>query len=214
MSRSIVFYFAVPSRYSYLASTQMERLSAQTGHDIIWTPVDGEELRQRAGNDQFNSSALSGQYKSPYRERDLADWVDYYGVPYREPPDESGELWWRGFGWQKMRQIALAALAGQELGGDARWFHALFHLMFVGDRWPFTLDDLLDVARANGLDPHGVRARMGQPDLSDRLSHNTEQALADGVFGVPSFCWSGKMFFGNDRLVILKHQLSKLADQT
>ncbi len=209
MTDVIKFYFAVPSRYAYLASTQMDALGAETGCDIIWIPVDAEELRRRAGNDPFNRPTLSGPYQSPYRERDLADWVDFYDVAYREPPDDSGERWWRGFGWEKMREIALAAQAGQELGGGVPWIRSLYNLMFVDDTWPFDLPDILSAAKAIGLDPDALHSRINAPETSARLTANTEQAHADGAFGVPSFVWNGKLFFGNDRLVILKHQIAK-----
>ncbi len=37
------------------------------------------------------------------------------------------------------------------------------------------------------------------------------RAVNDGVFGVPSFVFGGKMFWGNDRLPLVEHALSQAA---
>ncbi|MEL7543514.1 MAG: DsbA family protein [Pseudomonadota bacterium] len=209
MKTPITFYFAIPSRYAYLASTQMDVVARETGRQVIWTPVDGNELRRSSNSDPFNGAPPSGQYRSPYRERDLADWVDYYAVPYREPPEEDGDLWWKGFGWEKMRMIALAALAGQDLGGGTRWHQTLYELMFVRDAWPFDLPEILAEAKMLGIDPDALIAAIKADETSHRLTQNTEAAIAAGAFGVPSFVCDGKLFFGNDRLPLLRHYLGK-----
>ncbi|MEO0617749.1 MAG: DsbA family protein [Pseudomonadota bacterium] len=211
MKEPIIFYFAIPSRYAYLAATQMDAFSRETGHEIIWTPVDGNELRQRSNSDPFNGAPPSGQYRSPYRENDLADWVDYYGVPYREPPEADGDVWWKGFGWEKMRMIALAALAGQDLGGSIAWHRALYDLMFVRDVWPFDLPEILAEGKTLGLDPDELAAKIQAKDTASRLTQNSEAAIAAGAFGVPSFVCADRVFFGNDRLPLLRHHLAKLA---
>ena len=44
-------------------------------------------------------------------------------------------------------------------------------------------------------------------EVKDRLRHNTEQAIADGVFGVPSIQADGEMFWGLDALPMLREYL-------
>lgn len=204
---TVAFYFSITSRYAYLASTQVERLAHETGCTIRWMPVDAAELRGLADSEPFDGKPVSGQYRSPYREQDLADWVAYYGVPYREPPDADGDLWWKGFGWEKMRWLSLATLAGQKLGAGPGYIHALFHLMFAGDVWPFDLPEVLDIGAAHGLSRDALRARISAPETANHLTENAKSAVAEGAFGVPSFVYRGKLFFGNDRLTLLKHHI-------
>ena len=42
--------------------------------------------------------------------------------------------------------------------------------------------------------------------------HNAtiDRALESGVFGVPTFIVSGELFWGNDRIILLRHYLQKL----
>ncbi|MFN6059366.1 MAG: DsbA family protein, partial [Burkholderiales bacterium] len=44
-------------------------------------------------------------------------------------------------------------------------------------------------------------------EVKDQLRHNTEQAIADGVFGVPSIQADGEMFWGLDALPMLREYL-------
>ncbi|MCA3812308.1 MAG: DsbA family protein, partial [Burkholderia sp.] len=45
--------------------------------------------------------------------------------------------------------------------------------------------------------PEGVAAVEAQP-VKDALRANTDQAIADGVFGVPTFALDGDLFWGED----------------
>jgi 2-hydroxychromene-2-carboxylate isomerase len=51
-------------------------------------------------------------------------------------------------------------------------------------------------------------------DETERLhTQNIERALAAGVFGVPTFVTdAGEVFFGQDRLPVLRHHLWGVAD--
>ncbi|NES17520.1 MAG: hypothetical protein F6K41_00835 [Symploca sp. SIO3E6] len=43
--------------------------------------------------------------------------------------------------------------------------------------------------------------------VARQLDASLERALDAGVFGVPTFIVSGELFWGNDRLVLLRHYL-------
>jgi len=77
------FYYGQGSRYSYLASTQIERLQADTGCRVHWRPLYSGDLFRARGADPFAGPPVSGQYEWAYRRFDAACWADYYGVPYR-----------------------------------------------------------------------------------------------------------------------------------
>ena len=203
----ITIYFSITSRYAYLASTQMDRLAADTGCEIVWAPVDASELRRLADSEPLGEQSVSGQYRSPYREQDLADWVAFYDVPYREPPEDDGALWWKGFGWDKMRMLSRATLVGLEHGAGPEYVHALFHLMFVGDTWPFGMTEVATVAADHGISGETFAAAMAADATDAALTANAHAAKAAGAFGVPSFVYQGKMFFGNDRLGLLTHHI-------
>ena len=53
---------------------------------------------------------------------------------------------------------------------------------------------------ANGFDGPALLARTQEPDIKARLVANTENAVARGVFGIPTFFVGDAMFFGKERL--------------
>ncbi len=54
-----------------------------------------------------------------------------------------------------------------------------------------------------GLDPEAVIAATSDERWKAQLAAHTEEAIAEGVFGLPMVTAEGKLFFGNDRLELL-----------
>ena len=51
-----------------------------------------------------------------------------------------------------------------------------------------------------GCDPSKVLADAQSDDISSALSAATDEAMAHGVFGSPTFVVDGEVFWGDDRL--------------
>src|SRR6266508_4012108 len=77
-------YLGLGSRYSYLASTQLERIAADTGFAFNWIPLVSADLFA-PGRNPFEGPPVSPQYDMRYREADARAWAEYYVVPFREP---------------------------------------------------------------------------------------------------------------------------------
>ena len=194
----IQFFFGIGSRYSYLAATQVPRLAAETGARFVWRPLYSGELIQRAGPDPFTAEHRRGQYDAAYRTQDAARWARYYGVPYVEPP-------WADIDWKR---LALAAVAADWLGAGERYATRLFDACFANGRAPRTVRDLVDLAAAAGLPADKFGAALESPDAEQRHRANIDAAFAAGAFGVPSFVLEdGQLFWGQDRLPLLRHEL-------
>ena len=74
------FIYGLGSRYSYLASTQVERVARETGCLFSWQPVSSHALLSQRPDNPFSAGA-GGQYDWGYRKRDAEAWAHYYGVP-------------------------------------------------------------------------------------------------------------------------------------
>jgi 2-hydroxychromene-2-carboxylate isomerase len=195
------FYFGLGSRYSYLAATQLERLAADTGAVIIWCPLYSADLFAARGADPFLGPPVSGQYDWAWRRADAAAWADYYGVPFREPGDLRCDY----------RRLALACTAAARLGAGERFSRALFEAVFVTGTSPRDDSMLLRIATASGLAESAFAEALTAPATVQAQAATLAEALAAGVFGVPSFVVGGRLFWGNDRLPLLRHHL--LQDQ-
>lgn len=62
---------------------------------------------------------------------------------------------------------------------------------------PAVIKAALDEA---GLDGDRTLTRAGEDAVKARLAENTQEAVARGVFGIPTFFVGGEMFFGKERL--------------
>ena len=197
MRPPVEFFYGIGSRYSYLASTQLERLAAETRCAICWRPLFSGDLFARRGRDPFRGEPASAQYDWAYRRRDAERWAAYYGVPYREPDDVRFEP----------RRLALAATAAASLGAVEAYSRRLFEALFVEGLSPLDVTACGKLAREVGLDEGVFRRILAQPETAARLAATVEEAAARGVFGVPSFVVGAEVYFGNDRLPILRHAL-------
>ena len=194
------FYLGLGSRYSYLAASQLDRLSAQHGCRFAWKPIASGALIDRRGNNPFRAMTSTGQYDSPYPEYDAKAWAAHYGIPFREPAAFEVDA----------SVPALACLAADRQGGLVPCCRRLFELVFVEgatidnpviDAWPTRL----------GLDPMAFRRISNSVRTCARHEALIDEAHARGAFGVPTFFLGGRMFWGNDRLPLLEAALRGVA---
>jgi len=198
-SAIVEFYFSPGSRYSYLAASQIPRLQADTGCKVEWRPVSGGDIRRLRGRDPFAGEPVSGQYDWTYRERDARRWAEYYGIPFREPPRHDLDF----------QLLARAATAANHLGRAAEYGWRLCAAVYGSEVWPVDEDACVRIAGELGLVANDFRTVLHAASTARTLADTAEEACRRGVFGVPAFFCGNEMFWGNDRLVLLKHFLQK-----
>src|SRR5262245_6305185 len=197
MPATVDFFYGIGSRYSYLAATRMDRLAADTGAAVRWRPLWSTLLMQRRGMDPFKGSPASGQYEAAYRTRDVSMWAAYYGIPFRDPD-------WSKLDWQR---LALSAVAADRLGAAGPYTLRLYNAVFGDGLLPMGDSDLGALADQSGLDGRRLLALIDDAETQERHERNIADALAAGVFGVPTFVTDGQLFWGNARLILLRHHL-------
>jgi len=69
---------------------------------------------------------------------------------------------------------------------------------------------LAEVCRRVGVDPERLFAGISQQTVKDQLKANTDEVTARGGFGSPTmFLDKTDMYFGNDRLPLIREALSR-----
>jgi 2-hydroxychromene-2-carboxylate isomerase len=199
MTQIVDFYYGIGSRYSYLASTQIAGLERDTGCRVRWRPFYSKDLMAARRMDPFLGPPPSGQYETHYRTTDATRWAALYGVPYKEPD-------WPGLDW---RRYALAAVAADRLGAGAAFTRQLFDAVFGAGIAPTDDAALARLAEQAGLSGRQLVEMTDAPEAAAQHRQTMADALAAGVFGVPSFVIDGAMFWGNDRLALLRHHLGE-----
>lgn len=194
------FFFGLGSRYSYLAATQLDKLSEETGAAFIWRAIYSPELIVRAGSDPFAADTRRGQYQSEYRTLDAKRWAALYSVPYNEPD-------WHRINW---KHLALACVAADIQGAGEAFSRKLILSCFTASGPPQDHEALIRIAESVGITRSIFEDVEQDPCVEERHQLNVRDALAAGAFGVPTFVTEdGQLFFGQDRLPLLRQHLAQ-----
>lgn len=203
----ITFFFGLGSRYSYLAATQIAALESESACPVTWRPLLSTELMQRCTQNPFatlddagnwSGAAISATYTEKYRQADLARWANYYGVAYHEPRPSVIDA----------ARRTLYCVAAATLGAAADYARGMFDLVYVRSR-AVTESDCRNLGIRCGLAVDQLTSAVDDGSASQSHERTLDDALAADVFGVPTFLYDGQLYFGNDRIVLLRHVLAK-----
>jgi 2-hydroxychromene-2-carboxylate isomerase len=191
--KRVDFYFDLSSPYSYMAATQLEALGARAGAEVAWRPIVLGALFKAVGNDM----PARVPNKARWMGQDLMRWAEHYGVPWQMSSHFPANT------IKAMRLILVdeAKAAAVALAG--------FRAMWAEDRDLTAEAELGRIAAAGGLDPAAALQAIEDPKVKDRLRANTDEAIARGAFGAPTFVVGDELFWGNDRLQFVEAALRR-----
>ncbi len=194
--KQVEFFFDFGSPTSYLAYTQLPKIAAEHGAEILWRPVLLGGVFKAAGNQSPVLVALKGVWMWG----DMDRWARRYGVPLVKNPHFiiNTLTLMRGAVGLQMRQPARFR----------SYVDLMFHAMWVEPR---NLGDAAVVAATldkAGFDPAAIAALAGDAEVKAKLIDVTDQAVKRGVFGAPTMFVGNEMFFGQDRLDFVREALS------
>ncbi|MEZ5819817.1 MAG: 2-hydroxychromene-2-carboxylate isomerase [Bradyrhizobium sp.] len=201
MSVTIDYYISLNSPWTYMGSALLAEIAKRNGATVNVKPAKFGPIFEKTGG-------LPLPKRSPerraYRLMELKRWREVRNIPLvlqpkNSPSDDAAAT----------RLVIAAKLQGKDA-------HRLATEL---GRAIWELDEPLGEAaviaagaQRAGIDAAAVRA-AGPPDAElDRLyDQYTQEALAAGVFGAPSFVLpSGEIFWGQDRLELLERALKML----
>ncbi|MFN3401021.1 MAG: 2-hydroxychromene-2-carboxylate isomerase, partial [Ferrovibrio sp.] len=86
---------------------------------------------------------------------------------------------------------------------------AFFELYWSEDKDISQDDVVAEAAMRAGLDPARLAQAITEPGVKEQLKANTDEVIARGGFGSPTMFVNGEMFFGNDRLPLVREALRR-----
>ena len=198
--RRVTLYFDFVSPYSWMALAQAESFAGQ--HGIAW------ELRPVVYAALLDAHGLVGpaeaEAKRRYTFHDVARCAEELGLEFVGPPEHP----FRSI--EALRTSCLFSEHPRAVALAAALSHACWR-----DGRPLTDPAVLaTVAASVGLDARGLAERITDPEIKNRLRRNTEQAIASGVFGVPTFDYANERFWGHDRMEPLARRIAEPAPET
>ncbi|MEZ7517396.1 disulfide bond formation protein DsbA [Psychrobacter sp. 4Dc] len=193
MSKQVEFFFDVGSPASYLAWTQLASIAQRHNAEIVWRPMLLGAVFQAVGN----TSPAAVPAKGAYMLKDLKRFSAIYDVPFRFNP----------FFPVNTMQLMRGVTAYLETPKFESYLSAIFKALWAEKLNMESPEVVAEVLSKVGIDATDFMARISEPEVKARLKSSTEEAVARGVFGAPSFFVNGEMFFGQDRLSFVEDAL-------
>ncbi len=188
------FHFDFSSPFAYLGSTQIESVCADHGATLRWKPMLLGGIFRMLGGPNVPLATFS-EPKQRYIARDLERWAASWGVPYAFPSQ---------FPMKTTGPLRIALALGEEMPA---FVHAVFKAYWSEGRNIADTDVLQGILGEVGQDPALVSV-MDDPAWKTALIEATQAALDAGVFGAPTMCVNGEVFWGQDRLWMVRELLA------
>ena len=186
---SIHFYLDFISPYAWLAFDALPKALQGLSYRVVHKPVVFGAMLQQIG--QLGPAEIPAKRDWTYRQ---VQWLARtQGTPLQLPASHP------------FNSLALLRLAvAMDPSGEPSRFvcDKIFRHVWCSGQEAADADRLATLA-AELAPPRDV----AHPDVKQQLKHNTDEALALNVFGVPSFVVDGQVFWGNDALPLLRAYL-------
>lgn len=178
-------------------------LATETGAELIWRPILVGGVFNAVNQSVYEQRQSPVRAKLHYALKDLQDWARKYGLRIGAPsvfPVNSAKA---------MR----GAFVAEENGKLPAYCRRVF-ATYWGDLKDISQDEVLaEIARDQGLDCDEYFTKITSPEYKARLRANTDELIARGGFGSPTmFVDQDDMYFGNDRLVLVRDALLRKRD--
>jgi 2-hydroxychromene-2-carboxylate isomerase len=200
MPGRVEFFYDYSSPWTYLAFTRIEDLCRRCEADLVWRPILVGGIFNTVNPSVYESRERPVPAKARYYAKDLQDWADFHGLKLRFPPAV--------FPVNSVKSLR-GALVAVEHDKVSPYSQAVFAAYWEADRDISRDDVLTSIVREVGLDPAEYFEKIQQPAYKEQIRANTDECIRRGGFGSPTMFVGDAMFFGNDRLVLVEHELRK-----
>ena len=171
------WYFDFISGFAYLQLESFHRLPREV--EIRYRPVLFAGLLGHYG--QTGPAEIAEKRRFTYRY--WVWWAARLNIPFKMPPSHP---------FNPLRALRLALV----LGSDAEAIRAIFR--FIWRDGENIEDDQSWRRLADALGVADAEERVNDPKVKAELRRATDQAIARGVFGVPTFLAGDELFWGQD----------------
>lgn len=188
--KHITFYLDFISPYAYLAFEKLPQALMGHSYSVHYKPVLFVALLKHHG--QLGPAEIAGKREWTYRQ---VLWLaQREGIALQLPATHP---------FNPLALLRLATACDAQGEPNRYVCEAVFSHVWHGGA------EASDAMRLQALTKHLAPARAVDSDgVKAQLKANTDEAIARGVFGVPTFAVDGKLFWGFDALPMLAAYLS------
>lgn len=197
MPRTIDYYFAPQSPWTYLGHARLCALLARTGAEVRVLPVDLGGVFPVSGGLPLAKRAPQRQ---AYRLVELQRFSSWLGLPLHLQPrffPVSGDA---------AARLIIAVDRHDGSAAALRLAGAVMSAVWAQQRDIADTAVLAELLAEQGLAAERLAA-ASDAAVQARYAAHTQQAIDAGVFGAPSYVLDGEIFWGQDRLDFLERRL-------
>ncbi|MBP0445410.1 2-hydroxychromene-2-carboxylate isomerase [Roseomonas sp. SSH11] len=200
MGLHVDYFASLNSPWTHLGAARLEAMVERHGATLRIYPVDFGTIFPASGGLPLPKRSPQRQ---AYRMQELERWREHLGIPIHLrpsafPTDES--------------TAARCVIALRETLGDRPALalaHRVLRALWEEDRNTGDRAVLEALIGELGLDAAAVLASASDERWAERRAQDTQDALARGVFGAPSYVVGDEIFWGQDRLEFLERRLAR-----
>ena len=194
----ITFYLDFISPYAYLAFEELPKQLMGISHRVEYRPILFGAVLNHHGH--MGPAEISGKREWTYRQ--VLWQAKQMDIPLDMPLAHP---------FNPLSLLRLAVACSDDGAPNRYVCETIFRHVWKGGH---AADDANRFAELSaGLAP---KRDMQEGQVKNQLKNNTEEAIAKGVFGVPTFAIDDKLFWGLDALPMLRQYIEKnpLFDET
>ncbi len=199
MPKSFDFYFDFAGPNGYLAHKVLPQFCERAGAMARYVPVLLGGLMQATGNQPPMIRYAETPLKLAYERLEFDRFVKAHKLSaFKFNP------------YFPINSLVLmrGCIAAQRLDVFDRYVDVVMSAMWENEKDMGNSETVLETLNAAGLDAARIMAMTGEPDIKAELIANTENAVARGAFGIPTFFVGDEMFWGKERLAQLESALT------
>lgn len=205
MSRRIEFFYDVSSPWTYLAFVNVQALAREEGAEIVWRPFLVGGVFNAVNPTMYRMRENPVPARDAWVKQDLQAWARLAGLKINFPPavfPVNSVKALRGLLWAKTQGEG-------DQGREVELATAFFELYWAEDKDISQDEVVAEAARRASLDPARLAQAITEPGVKEQLKANTDEVIARGGFGSPTMFIGDEMFFGNDRLPLVREALRR-----
>ena len=189
------FFFDCSSPWTYLAFHNIQPMAAELNEPIRWRPVLVGGIFNSVNPSVYAMRDNPVPAKMSYMLKDLQDWSRAAGLKIVMPP--------RVFPVNSVK--AMRGCIWLEPQGKLLPFATAVFEAYWAREEDISQDAVLtNICAQVGVDGYAFLAGIAQPAIKEQLKANTEEVIRRGGFGSPTVYLGDDMYFGNDRLPLVK----------
>ena len=191
MTKKVEFLFDFGSPNAYLAWKAVPEIEKRTGATFTYVPVLLGGIFKATGNVSPVIANQGIKNKGEYQFLEIERFIKKHNLT---------KFKFNAHFPVNTLQIMRGAVAAEIDGNLPAYIAAVMPAMWEQSLKMDEPEVIKAVLDAGGIDGARLLSRIQDGDVKAKLIANTEDAVARGAFGIPTFFVDGEIYFGKDRL--------------